>query len=242
MTTFGENRNQLMSRSFQRFVEKLDSSQLFVIDKKVSKRDYVPIDLSVKNIDLKYIDVSSVVEMESYVKDVVSAGEGKVAYGGYLEVRNLYQRSKHFKDPSKPLEERNIHLGMDIWIDAGTDVLAVLDGEVHSFGNNAFHGDYGPTIILKHTFGELVFYSLYGHLSLQSIPDLELGQQFKQGEVIGQLGDPGVNGDYAPHLHFQLILDVGKYFGDYPGVCSSDDLDYYMDNCPNPNLLLRLGE
>lgn len=230
-----------MNRRFQKLVSGLDSEQLFVIDEKFDKQSYVPIDLSVKNLDLKTIDVSSEVEMERYVKSVITEKGGEIAFGGYLEVRNLYQRSRHFKDPSKPLEERNIHLGMDIWVDSGTNVLAVLDGEVHSFGNNAFQGDYGPTIILKHAFNELTFYTLYGHLSLQSIPDLELGQEFKQGDVIGQLGDPGVNGDYAPHLHFQIILEIENYFGDYPGVCSQDNLDYYMDNCPNPNLLIGLN-
>lgn len=202
---------------------------------------YVAIDLSVNNQALRAIDITSVSEMEKYIQAFVDQKGGKIAYGGYLELRNLYQRSKHFKNLDHPLEERNIHLGVDIWASAGTSVLAALDGEVHSFANNAFHGDYGPTIILKHTFEMLEFYTLYGHLSLQSIPNLELGQQFKAGEKIGELGDSGVNGDYAPHLHFQIILDIQNHFGDYPGVCSQKDLDFYMDNCPDPNLLLKLN-
>ncbi|MCB9197436.1 MAG: peptidoglycan DD-metalloendopeptidase family protein [Flavobacteriales bacterium] len=229
-----------MINRFLKYLQQIDTNGLFVIDSSIAKSDYVRIDMSVRNKRLHEVDITSPIETQKYIDEVVSESDGKVAYGGYLEVRDLYKRSKHFKDPNKPFEERNIHLGMDIWIKAGTHVLAVLDGVVHSFGNNAFHGDYGPTIILKHTFGEVEFYSLYGHLSLQSIPDLELGQYFKQGQIIGQLGDAGVNGDYAPHLHFQLILDIGNYFGDYPGVCNKNDLDYYMDNCPDPNLLLGL--
>ena len=206
-----------------------------------SDATYVPIDLSVNNQELREIDITSAAVMESYIHSKAQQKGGQVAYGGYLELRNLYQRSRHFKNIDHPLEERNIHLGVDIWLPAGTDVLAALEGEVHSFANNAFHGDYGPTIILKHTFGYVEFYTLYGHLSLQSIPNLELGQEFKAGDKIGELGDSGVNGDYAPHLHFQVILDIQNHFGDYPGVCSQKDLDFYMDNCPDPNMLLKLG-
>lgn len=215
--------------------------ELYVIDQQFDKASYVPLDLSVRSTALREIDVTSASAMDGFIQQEVKNSGGEVGYGGYLEMRNLYQRSRHFKDPNKPIDERNIHLGVDIWQKAGTNVLAVLDGEVHSFANNAFHGDYGPTIILKHTFQEIEFYTLYGHLSLASIPNLEMGQYFRQGQVIGQLGDAGVNGDYAPHLHFQIILDVENYFGDYPGVCSQQNLDYYMDNCPDPNLLLKLG-
>jgi murein DD-endopeptidase MepM/ murein hydrolase activator NlpD len=63
---------------------------------------------------------------------------------------------------------------------------------------------------------------------------------FKKGQQIATLGDASVNGDYSPHLHFQIIKNIGDYFGDYPGVCSKTDLNFYLDNCPNPNLLLKI--
>ena len=62
----------------------------------------------------------------------------------------------------------------------------------------------------------------------------------KQGDEIAQLGDSSVNGDYAPHLHFQIIKDVQKNLGDYPGVCSLNKLDFYKENCPNPMVLLEI--
>jgi hypothetical protein len=55
------------------------------------------------------------------------------------------------------------------------------------------------------------------------------------------LGDTSVNGDYPPHLHFQIIKDIQGYQGDYPGVSSKKDLDFYRNNCPNPNTLLKLN-
>ena len=166
--------------------------------------------------------------------------KAKIAIGGYLEKRNLYKRSKHFNKQTDPNDERNIHLGVDIWAKAGTKVLAALDGEIHSFKNNTNHGDYGPCIILKHQLEGTVFHTLYGHLSIDSINDVKIGQSVKQGDEIAQLGDSSINGDYAPHLHFQIIKDLHGNSGDYPGVCSLNQLSFFKENCPNPMELLGI--
>ena len=84
------------------------------------------------------------------------------------------------------------------------------------------------------------FYTLYGHLSAESLTNLEIGKVFLKGEKIATLGNYPINGDYAPHLHFQIIKNIEEYKGDYPGVCSATTLDYYLNNCPDPNLLLKL--
>jgi len=55
------------------------------------------------------------------------------------------------------------------------------------------------------------------------------------------VGDSSVNGGYSPHLHFQIIKNIEDNFSDYPGVTSKKDLDYYLENCPNPNLLLKIN-
>lgn len=197
-------------------------------------------DLSSENNELLCIDITSSSEMEAYIDTLLRKNKAQVAYGGYLEKRAIYQRSTHFKQED-PETERNIHLGMDLWLEADTDVLAVLDGEIHSFQDNTNFGDYGPTIILKHTIDSIEFYTLYGHLSRTSLTKIHPGQKVKQGEVIAQLGDATVNGDYAPHLHFQIIRDIGDFTGDYPGVCSKKDFNYYSENCPDPNLLLKIN-
>lgn len=220
------------------FLSNISEISLNVIDTNISFDEYIPISIAASNKELSF-DVSSSKEWEAYLEDYFSKNKKTVAFGGYLEVRDIYSRSEHF---NKLYEEnqRNIHLGIDLWCDAGTEVLAVLDGEIHSFKNNTNYGDYGPTIILKHSIEGNEFYSLYGHLSLESIKNLEVGTKVIQGEKIGTLGDSSVNGDYAPHLHFQLIIDIEDYYGDYPGVSSKKTLDFYKQNCPNPNLLLKL--
>ncbi|HSN48609.1 MAG TPA: peptidoglycan DD-metalloendopeptidase family protein, partial [Flavobacterium sp.] len=185
------------------------------------------------------IDMGNSNDFEIFIEDILQKNDAKVAFGGYNEVRNLYKSSQLFNDDEN--EERNIHLGMDLWIKAGTPVLAALDGIVHSFDFNAGKGNYGPTIILEHFLENFVFYTLYGHLSMESIADIEIGTLFKKGQPMATLGIPSENGGYSPHLHFQIIKKIADYFGDYPGVCSQKDLDYYLENCPDPNLLLKIN-
>ncbi len=229
----------MQTNTFSAYLSQISSNFISVVAPSVPREQYFPLDLSAENKDLRSIDLTSSTEMEGYINGLLQKNNAKIAYGGYLEQRAIYQRSPHF-NKQNPETERNIHLGVDLWIEAGTDVLAVLAGEIHSFQDNTNFGDYGPTIILKHTVRDIDFYTLYGHLSRESLGHLKVGQKIKQGEVIAQLGSAEVNGDYAPHLHFQIILDIGDFKGDYPGVCSKQDLAFYSQNCPDPNLLLNL--
>lgn len=227
-----------MSRSaFELFLKTIEASPL--IAPSIAYDHYTTLDLSVRNLELKNVNVSSSDDLEAYIWNHMKQNNAKVAFGGYLEQRGIYQRSDYFNQKS-PEEERNIHLGIDLWIEAHTPIYAPLDGKIHSFKNNTNHGDYGPTIILKHSIKDFEFYTLYGHLSLTSIKHLEAGVVLKQGEQIATLGTAEVNGDYPPHLHFQIIKDLRDHKGDYPGVSNQLDLEYYKENCPDPNLLLGL--
>jgi len=222
--------------TLENLFSKLESIK--VIDDSIPYSKYTPIDLSISNVDLSKIDMGNTNDFETYVENILQKNNAKVAFGGYNEERNLYKSSQLFNENEK--EERNIHIGMDLWIKAGTPILAALDGTVHSFNYNAGLGDYGPTIILKHQLENHTFYTLYGHLSLESITEIEIGEAFKKGQKLATLGNSAINGDYAPHLHFQIIKNIGNYFGDYPGVCSKNDLEYYLENCPDPNILLKI--
>jgi len=209
-----------------------------VIDSNIPYSEYTPIDLSVSNLDLMEMDLRNPILFEEYIENHLQNRNAKVAYGGYNEIRNLYQQNNHFNNSEK--EERNIHIGLDLWIKAGTNVLAAVDGFVHGFGFNTGKGNYGPTIILKHELENEIFYSLYGHLSAESLEDIKIGTLFKKGEVIATLGNSIVNGGYASHLHFQIIKNIATNTSDYPGVSSKSDLDYYLENCPNPNVILKI--
>lgn len=207
-----------------------------ILDKVIPIADYCPIDLSITNKEIKSLDISNADECQKYITAVLKRNEAQVAYGGYLEQRDLYGSSKRFEGE----EPRNIHLGLDFWCEAGTKVGVPIDGVVHSFANNSDFGNYGPTIILEHSYEGYSFYSLYGHLSTDSLENIHVGKSFARGEVLCRLGTPEINVGYAPHLHFQLILDLQDANGDYPGVCSKGDLEFYKTNCPDPNLLLGI--
>lgn len=223
-------------KSLQQILQ--NQTNIKVIDSTIDYKNYVAIDLSAPTTDKIDLDVTDAKFFEEYIEDHLAKNNAKVAFGGYLEKRNLYRRSENFKDNIS--DERNIHIGLDLWIKAGTSVVSALNGKIHSFQNNTAFGDYGPTIILEHEIEGLNFYTLYGHLSLESLEGKTAGQMVKKGEKIAELGKPPMNGDYAPHLHFQIITDIQNKRGDYPGVCSQKELDFYKENCPDPNLLLKI--
>ena len=212
--------------------------QIHVIDASIPYDKYVPIDLSVSNPDLSLINLNDPEDFGQYIDMYITESNALVAYGGYNERRNLYRSSTIFNGDANP--ERDIHIGFDIWAAAGTVVLAAFDGIVHSFNNNTGIGNYGPTIILRHDRDDAVFYTLYGHLSLDSLERLRPGIAIKQGEPIATLGVAAVNGGYPPHLHFQIINDLENYDGDYPGVCDIGMLEHYLENCPDPNTILNI--
>ena len=224
--------------NFQDFLFNIDTKPLRLLDASIKNSNYVVLDLSEDNNELHTIDVSSSSKLAKYINSHLDKNNAVVAFGGYNETRTIYKRSHYFNVETS--KERNIHIGVDLWCDVNSPVFTPLNATVHSFKNNTNFGDYGPTIILKHHINNLEFYTLYGHLSLDSIKNLKVNQAFKQGELLGFLGDATVNGDYPPHLHFQIIKDLQGFEGDYPGVCNNQDLDFYLNNCPDPNLLLKL--
>lgn len=222
------------------FFQSISVEEIHVLDPSIRRAEYRPIDLSISNKDLANYNLASSAELQLYVDSVLSRVGGKVGYGGYLERRGIYRRSDHFNKVEEPSLERNIHLGIDLWCEKGTSVHACYNGVIHSFQYNSAYGDYGPTIILEHKNVGYTWYSLYGHLSIDSLDNLIVGKKIAMGERIGSLGGPDVNGDYPPHLHFQLILNMEGKKGDYPGVSSEADLEYYQFNCPDPGILLKL--
>ncbi len=200
--------------------------------------EYVPIDLSVSNEEIQQSKLETASDYEVFIQNYLASHKGKIAFGGYQEIRNLYKRSSVFNALNS--EERNIHIGLDLWINEPAPVHAALQGRIHSFQNNTALGDYGPTIIIEHTIENQTFHTLYGHLSEESLIGKQIGDTVVQGDQIGNLGMPPINGDYAPHLHFQIIIDMDNKLGDYPGVCSSKMLNFYIANCPDPNELLKI--
>ncbi len=194
------------------------------------------LDFSIYNPALAYLDLANLAQMQKYIEQVLYQQDAVVGIGGYAEERNVYEKSPVF-DAKKG--SRSIHLGVDIWLLTGEPIFAPTAGKVHSFQNNASFGDYGPTIILEHTIEDITFYTLYGHLSLESLSGLSVGKYIETGEQIATIGAPIVNGNWIPHLHFQIITDMLGKHGDFYGVAPKDELAYYLSLCPNPALMIR---
>jgi murein DD-endopeptidase MepM/ murein hydrolase activator NlpD len=168
----------------------------------------------------------------------VKLGE-PVRFGGYGEDRSLYTQALFAPEGDEP---RTVHLGVDVFAPAGAAVYTPLSGRVHSSRINDNPGDYGPTIILEHTpIAGLTFHTLYGHLDRDSLKGLKPGTAFMAGEKIAELGTKRENGGWPPHLHFQIILEIGNAKGDYPGVCKRSERDHWLSICPDPGPLLGLA-
>jgi murein DD-endopeptidase MepM/ murein hydrolase activator NlpD len=208
-----------------------------VMGEALTAENTIKLDFSDENTDLLKLNLGDTASFDTYVFDQIKRNGKKYGIGGYLENRAIYRRSEVFRADES--EFRNIHLGIDIWTEAGAPVYAPLAGKVHSFQDNAGFGNYGPTIILEHEVEGKSLFSLYGHLFLSDLDGLEVGQEVKAGDLLCHVGPFPENGDWPPHLHFQLMWDLQGNVGDYPGVAAKKDLEFYKANCPNPNLVLK---
>jgi murein DD-endopeptidase MepM/ murein hydrolase activator NlpD len=193
-------------------------------------------DFSANNPSLSDVDFTDTEKFSSYVNDMLQRSGAKYGVGGYNEDRTFYKRSPIF-DGDEP---RTIHLGVDIWGAAGTIVYAPLGGTVHSFAYHNEYGNYGATMIMQHQLDTKVFFTLYGHLSQNDLSLLKEGTYIIRGGVIGHFGKPQENGNWPPHLHFQVISDLRLNKGDYPGVCTKSEQGKYLAICPDADLVLGM--
>ena len=156
---------------------------------------------------------------------------------GYLEERAFYNTPAFERNLNGEIEYRNIHLGTDFWVNAHTSVHTPFGGEVIISHNNDYHKDYGPTLVLKHQLDDLLFYTLYGHLSRDSLRMSPKGRVLQAGEELGYIGSEEENGHWLPHLHFQLITDLLGETENYNGVAFPSEIEKWKNLCPNPDLV-----
>lgn len=209
-----------------------------VVPFNAAKDKLLAMDFTAANTTLNDNIVTDINQFCRYINTRLQDTHSTYGIGGYNELRTMYARSGHFNTKGEP---RRLHLGIDIWGPAGTPVSAFMGGMVHSFAFNDNYGDYGATLILSHQLDATPFYTLYGHLSFADIEAVAAGGYIVRGQTIAHIGEPAENGHWPPHLHFQVITDIGIYEGDYPGVCKESEKDKYLYNCPNPDLILQMN-
>lgn len=216
-----------------------------VVDFDPIREKLLAMDFTASNTALTSAVINDVTLFSSYVEQLLSAAGCKYGMGGYDELRTVYDRSTLFgavEEDGLPNDEpRRLHLGIDIWGASGTPVYAYMGGMVHSVGFNDRYGDYGATMVLLHQLETIPFYTLYGHICLADIEKLHAGSYVSRGQIIAHFGEPVENGHWPPHLHFQVIQDMQLKQGDYPGVCRLSDREKFLNNCPDPDLILQLN-
>jgi 4-aminobutyrate aminotransferase-like enzyme/Ser/Thr protein kinase RdoA (MazF antagonist) len=200
------------------------------------------LDLSVGSPHLTGRDTDDARDFRERVSGRMRAQGITLGIGRYLEPRPFYLTDAFAGREGDPRERRTIHLGIDLFDEPGAPVLAPLAGRVKSVQDNDARLDYGPTVMLEHEGPSGPFWTLYGHLQRASVDELTAGDLIEAGQTIARIGFYPDNGDWPPHLHFQIITDLLDHDGDFPGVALPRERSVWSSFSPDPNLILRLPE
>jgi len=200
-----------------------------------------PVDLSVGSPTFAAADLAAAPErFDRLVREAVDGDPDAVGLGGYGEARLCYTAPEFATAAGPGAERRTVHLGLDVWSRPGTPVHAPLAGRVLVACDNTAWLDYGPVVVLEHATDDgLAFFSLYGHLSRESLGRLAVGDEIPAGGLVGWVGTPADNGGWAPHVHVQLLLDLLDLDGDVPGVAAPSQRALWLGLSPDPALLVQ---
>ncbi|QFZ53479.1 aminotransferase class III-fold pyridoxal phosphate-dependent enzyme [Oceanihabitans sp. IOP_32] len=206
----------------------------------VAQNKIVNLDLSVSSKWLGHQeDFNNLDVFEFKINQLQKEHPNNIIAGGYLEPRPLYTANAYDKIGNYGKESRTIHLGTDFWLPSQTPVHALFDGEVIVAVNDAGLKKYGGLVILKHQTDNFEFFTLYGHLSVASATKHKVGDRIKKGDKLAELGPSNENGNWAPHLHFQVMLSLLDYKNDFPGVAYHNQIEVWESICPDPNVLFK---
>ena len=99
-------------------------------------------------------------------------------------------------DDDKP--DKPVHKGMDFTAEAGTQVLAAVDGTIESiFKNDQL---YGAVIRIKHDNGVATVYKF-----IEPAETLKVGDKVSRGDVIATVAKAtGAENKEGDHLHFEV--------------------------------------
>jgi len=217
------------------------NQQINIIDlfPSINKNEFLKLDLSVSSEwlglshNFKDLDL-----FENKIKYLQQQNLDKIISGGYLEPRQLYNTENYKRECNNGIESRTIHLGVDFWVGEGTEITNLFDGIVDTISIDKNEKGYGGLIIIKHKINDFSFYTLFGHLSPNKF-NYNVGDFLKKGALIGIVGNKIENGNWVPHLHFQLLLSKLNYIQDFPGVSYYSEIEIFKSLCPDPNLIFK---
>ena len=158
------------------------------------------------------------------------------AIGAYGEERGIYKGEAFAQAEGR----RSTHIGIDFFAPAGEPVHAPLAGRVAFLHDDAVPYGFGPTVLLQHEADGVTFWTLYGHLSRDGFARLRLGQSIAKGQEFAAFGAGHENGNWPPHLHFQIVTDHLGLGGRMHGVGVGRDWQIWRDIAPDPSVILGL--
>lgn len=130
-------------------------------------------------------------------------------------------------------KRRNVHLGLDLFAPAGTELFTPLPAKVVAATINPQPQDYGGLIMLEHEPEPgLRFWTLWGHLDHASVGMHRVGDRLEAGDLVARLGDFAENGGWVPHLHLQIATVPYDDASAVPGVGEEDLLNVWADLFP----------
>ena len=194
-------------------------------------------DLSGANSELIRLDVKNQSEFQKYVDQGLRNANRQWGIAGYLEKRDTLLA--HL--PQMVNEERFYHLGVDIILPKDFQLHMPIQGTVIRTGYEEGKGNYGGFVLAKHNINNGIFYSFWGHLNLESLPQNNV--ELQGGEPLARIGGFEENGDWFYHTHLQIITEKGLKEGFLEkGYCSEKLLPVIDQYCPSPLYLVRYGK
>ncbi len=171
------------------------------------------------------------------IAEALAMAGASVGIGRHDEPRWVSDSTRSVGREGHEVDLATVHIGMDIFLDAGAAVHAPLDGRVHAVAAGNANG-LGAQVEVLHAPEEGVeFYTLYRHL----VPaELSVGQKVEKGTVIGRIASAEERGGDHPHVHFQLAADVLDDATTFPGMIPAAEREVWRDLSPDPNLILGI--
>lgn len=159
-------------------------------------------------------------------------GEARTVYAGEMFVSRLIENTR-----------RTRHLGLDLFMAAGTKVCTPIAATVVSVEIEQDPLGYGCLIALRHEpEGCPPFVSLWGHMAHEAMGRIKAGDRMEAGALVGEMGAPKENGGWAPHLHLQLSVDTSLSATEILGVGEPQYLDVWAELFPDARTFAGIAE
>ncbi len=172
-------------------------------------------------------------EATQWWDDFCARNNVDLGIGSWGEKRTVYT-DKAFESRFIDGQRRIHHLGVDLFMPAGTPLYTPLAATVISVEIEHEPLGYGGLVKLEHSpEGCPPFVTLWGHMAHEALERLKPGQELQAGDLVGHMGGIHENGGWTPHLHFEMTTDVNLTATEILGVGEAAYLDVWADLFPD---------